>query len=97
MQKEHVKRIFILYWNIVDLGIPTWLSGKEPAGQCRRPGFDPFIGKITWRTEWLPTPVFLPGEFHGQTSLAGCSPWDCKGSDMTEHTRMKQTADLQYR
>ena len=28
--------------------------------------------------EWLPTPVFLPGEFHGQRSLAGYSPWDCK-------------------
>ena len=71
MQKEHVKRIFILYWNIVDLGIPMWLSGKEPAGQRRRPGFDPFIGKITWRTEWLPTPVFLPGKSHGQRGLEG--------------------------
>ena len=33
---------------------------------------------------WLPTPVFLPGEFHGQRSLAGYSPWDRKESDMTE-------------
>ena len=31
-----------------------------------------------------PTPVFLPGEFHGQRSLAGYSPWDCKESDTTE-------------
>ena len=31
------------------------------------------------------TPVFIPGEFHGQRSLAGYSPWDCKESDMTEH------------
>ena len=30
------------------------------------------------------TPVFLPGEFHGQRSLVGYSPWDCQGSDMTE-------------
>ena len=97
MQKEHVKRIFILYWNIVDLGIPAWLSGKEPAGQCRRPGFDPFIGKITWRTEWLPTPVFLPGKSHGQGPGGLYSPGSCKESDTTEHTRMKQTADLQYR
>ena len=36
------------------------------------------------RREWLPTPVFLPGEFHGQKSLAGCSPWGHKESDMTE-------------
>ena len=34
--------------------------------QCRRPRFDPWVGKTPWRTEWLPTPVFLPREFHGQ-------------------------------
>ena len=33
--------------------------------------FNPWLGKILWRKEWLPTPVFLPGEFHGQRSLAG--------------------------
>jgi len=33
--------------------------------QCRRPGFDPWVGKIPWRRERLPTPVFWPGEFHG--------------------------------
>ena len=31
------------------------------------------IGKIPWRRKWQPTPVFLPGESHGQRSLAGCS------------------------
>ena len=36
--------------------------------------------------EMQPTPVFLPGEFCGQRSLAGYSSWDCKKSDMTEHT-----------
>ena len=71
MQKEHFKRISVLYWNIVDVWISTWLSGKEPACQCRRPGFDPFIGKITRRTEWLPTPVLLPGKSHGQRGLEG--------------------------
>ena len=39
-----------------------------------------------WRKKWQPTPVFLPGKFHGQRSLAGCSPWGCKESGMTEHT-----------
>jgi len=34
--------------------------------QCRRPRFDPWVGKIPWRREWLPTPVFWPGESHGQ-------------------------------
>ena len=38
----------------------------------------------TWRREWQPTPVFLPGEFHGQRSRAGYSPWNLKESDTTE-------------
>ena len=42
--------------------------------QCGSPGFDPWVGKIPWRGKWQPTPVFLPGEFHGQRSLVGCSP-----------------------
>ena len=46
--------------------------------QCGRPGFDPWVGKIPWRREWLPTPVFWPGEFHGLYS-----PWGLKESDMT--------------
>ena len=65
-------------------------SCKEPDCQCRRHkrlGFSPWVGKIPWRRKWQPTPVFLPGEFHGQRSLAGYSPWDCKESDMTERTR----------
>ena len=33
--------------------------------QCRRPEFDPWVGKIPWRREQLPTPVFWPGEYHG--------------------------------
>ena len=42
---------------------------------CGRLGFDPGVGKIPWRREWLPTPIFLPGEPHGQSSLVGYSPW----------------------
>ena len=52
--------------------------------QCMRPGFNPWVGKILWRREWQPTPVFLPGEFHRQRSLAGYSPWGHKESDTTE-------------
>ena len=52
--------------------------------QCRRPRFDPWVRKIPWRREWLPTPVSLPGEFHGQRSLADCSPWGRRESDKTE-------------
>ena len=53
--------------------------------QCRRARLDPWVGKIPWRREWQPTPVFLSGEFRGQRSLVGYSPWVCKESDMTEH------------
>ena len=43
------------------------------------PGFDPWVGRIPWRRESLPTPVFWPGEFHGMYS-----PWGCKESDTTK-------------
>jgi len=49
------------------------LSGKESAHQCRRCGFDPWVGKI-WRRKWQLIPVFLPGKFHGQRSLVDYSP-----------------------
>ena len=39
---------------------------------------------LFWRRQWHPTPVLLPGKFHGWRSLEGCSPWGCWGSDMTE-------------
>ena len=45
-------------------------SGKELVCQCRRHGFDSWVRKIPWRRAWQPTPVFLPGESHGQRSLA---------------------------
>ena len=69
-------------------GIPWWLSGKEPACQCRRHEFDLGVGKIPWRKNWQPAPVSLPGKSHGQRSLAGHSPWGHRrvGYDLaTEH------------
>ena len=65
------------------LGLPRFRSGEEPSCQCRRPRFHLWVRKIPWRREWRPTPVFLPGEFHGQGSLLGCSPWGRKESDTT--------------
>ena len=71
-------------WGLEDLsdskvidGFPGGASDKEPACQCRRHkrrGFDPWIKKIPWRRAWQSTPVFLPGESHGQRSLVGYSP-----------------------
>jgi len=52
--------------------------------QCGRPEFNPWVEKISWRREWQPTPVFLPGEVHGQRSLEGYSLWGLKESDTTE-------------
>ena len=46
-----------------------------------RPRFDAWVRKIPWRREWLPTPVFLPGEFHGQRSSVGYSPWGRRVGD----------------
>ena len=43
-------------------------------GDSKRHKFDTGIRKIPWRRAWQPTPVFLPGESHGQRSLVGCSP-----------------------
>ena len=48
------------------------------------PGFDPWVGKIPWRRQWQPTPVFLPGESHGRRSLVGYSARGRKESDTTE-------------
>ena len=52
-----------------------------------RRGFDPWVGKIPRRREWLCTLVFLPGEFHGQRRLMG--PWGHKESDTTEQLTYK--------
>ena len=53
--------------------------------QCRRPGFNSWVGKILWRRAWQPIPVFLPGEFNGQRSLAGCRPWGRKSQTELSH------------
>ena len=49
-----------------------------------RPKFNPWVREIPWRREWQPTPVFLPGKFHGQRKLAVYSPWHRKESDTIE-------------
>ena len=73
--------------------LPGWHNGKEHAYQCRRHKrrvFDPWVGKIPWTKKWQPTPVFLPGDSHGQRSLMGYSPWGCKraGHDWSHFIHM---------
>ena len=60
-------------------GLPLWLSWQRIHLQCGRPGLHPWVGKIPWKGERLPTPVFWPGEFHGLYS-----PWGRKELDTTE-------------
>ena len=62
-------------------GLARWLGWERICLQCRRPEFYPVVGKIPWRRKWQATPVFLPGESHGQKSLVGYSPWGCKEWD----------------
>ena len=70
-------------------GFPRWLSGKQPACQCRRHqrlGFDPWVREIPWRRALQPAPVFLPGKSLGHRSLEGYGPWGRTESNMTEGT-----------
>ena len=69
---------FFWFQVMTSLGLPWWLNNKESSCQCSRCGFDPWIRQILWRRKGQPTPVFLPGKFHGQRSLVGYSPWGCK-------------------
>ena len=66
--------VFPLFSSALPGEFPRLFSGKEPACQCRRHRFDSWVWKIPWRRKWQPTPVFLPGESHGQKSLVGYSP-----------------------
>ena len=73
--------------------VHTWASWvalviKNPPANAEdvRQVFEPWVRKIPWRRAWPPIPVFLPGESHGQRSLAGYSPWSCKVWDTTEAT-----------
>ena len=69
-------------------------KGKECL-QCKRSSIDPWVGKIPWRSDRLPAPVFLPGEFHGQRNLKGYSPWGCKELDRTQQLQLFSTLFLQ--
>ena len=75
--------LFTFWWDI--WSSPGGSAGKESAYQCRSLGFYPWVGKIPWRRKWQPTPVSLPGKFHGQRTLVGHILWGNKEFDTTEH------------
>ena len=63
-------------------GQASLVAHKESACSAEAgPRFNRWVRKIPWRREWQPTPVSLPGEFHGQRSLVGYSPQGCRESD----------------
>ena len=73
------------HWELVmkSLGVsPTFQCMRHKRG--KRWGFSPWVGKSPWRRPWQPTPVFFPGESHGQRSLVGCSPRGHKESNTTK-------------
>ena len=61
-------------------------NGKESTCQCRRSRINPWVGKIPWKREWQPTPVFLPGKSHGQRSLVSYTLWICRVRHDWAHT-----------
>ena len=80
-----MKLVFRRLWRTI--GFPKWYSGKESACSARDARDWCSIsgsGRSPWKRAWQPTPVFLPGKFHRQRSLAGCSPWGLKELDTTE-------------
>ena len=86
-------QLIIFYCCLSENHIMQVASGKESACQCRRLkrcGFDPWVGKISWRRKWQPTLVFLPGESHGQRSLAATThrvakSWTGLSENLLEH------------
>ena len=74
------------------MGLPSGSEGKETACHAGDPDSIPGSGRSLGEGNGNPTPVFLPGEFHGQRSLVGYGPWGHRESDTTEgltHTHIK--------
>ena len=78
-------------WGTIIYNILTLFFGTSLVAQTvkhlptmQETWFKPWVGKISWRRKWQPTPVFLPGKSHGWRSLVGYSPWGRKEWDKTE-------------
>ena len=83
--------------NTVSTGLPRWYTDKESAcnaGDASRQRSDPQVGKIPWRRAWQPTPVYVPGESHGQRSLVGYVPQGHKELDTTEVTEYAHAVSM---
>ena len=88
--------LFFFFKHSLFWGFPGSLVSKESICSAGDPSSIPGFGKIPWRRKWKPTPVFLPGESHGQRCLVGYSPWGHKESDMTEQLTQSYLSEEQY-
>ena len=69
----HTLLLYLTYKHVIS-GFPGSSDSKESACNAGDPGFNPWVRKIPWRREWLPTPIFLPVKSHRERSLVGYSP-----------------------
>ena len=91
-QKSHLTTFLEAIWQCLNLGWASFMAQTVknlPSTQETR--VRSLVGKIPWKREWQPSPVFLPRDFHGQRSLVGYSPWGCEELDMTEWLTHKLT------
>ena len=80
------RKVFSVICNVISIGLPRWLGGKEfpcNAGDMGDTALIPGSGRSPGRGKWQSIPVFLPEKSHEQRSLVGYSPWACKELDMT--------------
>ena len=80
----YICRNLYISYRLYNLGgcFPVGTVGKNT--RCKGQGIDPWVGKIPRSRKWQVTPILLPGKFHGQRSLTGCSPWGHKELDTAE-------------
>ena len=83
VKNQTQQNCLFVYTALNEYRASMWLSSKESTCQCRRCGFDPWVGKIPWRREWHPPPVSLLGKSHGQRSLLGTVHGVTEESDTT--------------
>ena len=86
---QHGSVIQLLAESVFTMCLSLRLSWQRICLQCGRPGFDPWIGKIPWRRERLPTPVLWPGEF-----LGPCSLWSHRDPDPTERLSLHHVSSI---
>ena len=90
MTLREIRQQDLISFPYITFGLPWKLNSERIHLQCRRPGSNPWVGKIPWRRKWQPTPVFLPGKSHGWRSLVGYCLWGRTESDTTEANQQQQ-------